>query len=187
MNKKDLEIRKTIENILENTSPGQHLKNYFDGLPEKKIRRVISILSGIYPDKTISSDDDFSFVMYMFSDIKFMGQESFDQFVTAVNIFDFTDSQKKLLTGAIKNNIEILCNKCTFELGSLLVNLLEPNELFQYFEYLIEEGSRPVLHQVFDILLYEDFSNSNVSDEKIEILKQKISKRLSINNIAFSS
>jgi hypothetical protein len=116
----------------------------------------------------------------MFSDIKFMGQESFFEFVEAVNILHFTEPQKKLLIDAIKNNIEILCNKCTFELNTLLVSLLEPDELFQYLESLIEKESRPVLHTVFDILLYEDFSNSNVSDERIETLKQKISKSINL-------
>jgi hypothetical protein len=176
MRKKDFEIRTTVENILENISSGQHLKNYFDGLSEKRIRRAISILSSIYPDKTTISDDEFSFIMYMFSDIKFMGQESFSEFVRAINILHFTEHQKKLLIDAIKNNIEILCNKCTFELDSLIVSLLEPDELLQYLESLIEEGSRPVLHLVFNILLYGNFSNRNVLDKKIEIIKQKISK-----------
>jgi hypothetical protein len=94
MSKKDLEIRTTIENILENISPGQHLKNYFDGLSEKRIRRAISILSGIYPDKTTSSDDEFSFIMYMFSDIKFMKQESFSEFIRSISLLYFTDDQK---------------------------------------------------------------------------------------------
>jgi hypothetical protein len=180
MSKKDLEIKTTIENILENISPGQHLKNYFDGLPENRIRRAISILSGIYPDKTTSSDDEFSFIMYMLSDIKFMRQESFSEFIRSISILHFTDDQKKLLIDIIKNNIEILCTKCTFELNTLLMSLFEQDELLQYIEYLIEKGIHPVFHLVLNILLYEDFSNSTVSDKKIDILKQKVYKYINL-------
>jgi hypothetical protein len=56
------------------------------------------------------------------------------------------------------------------------VSLFEQDELLQYLEYLIEKSSRPVLYLVLNILLYEDFSNSTVSDDKIDILKQKIYK-----------
>lgn len=176
MSKKDIEMRATIKNILENNFSGQGLKNYFDNLPEKSIRRAISILSCIYPDKTTISDDDFLFIIYMFSDIKFLRQVSFCYFVGAVNILDFTECQKKLLIDAIKNNIEILCDKCTYELDTLLMNLFEPNELIRYFEVLTGQGKRPVLQQIFSILRHEDFSNSSVPDEAIENLKQKISK-----------
>ena len=180
MRKKDHETKTAIKNILENGSSGQALKDYFDGLPDKRIRRAIGILSGVYPDSTTISDDDFPFIMYMFSDIKFTGQGSFSDFVRAVNILDFTERQKKLVIEAIKNNIEILCDICTFELGALLVSLFEPDELFRYLEALVEKGSRPVLQQVFGILLYEDFSKDYRLEEKIETLKQKVSKL--INN-----
>ena len=176
MSRKDSEMRAAIENILESDSPGQGLKKYFGGLPDKSLRRAISVLSGIYPDKTAISDDEFSFVLSMFSDRKFMGQESFFAFVSAVNIVNFTEHQKKLLLDTIKNNIELLCGVCTFELDTLLGRLLEPNALLQYLEVLIETGSRPALHHAFDILLYEDFSNSSGTDEKIETLKLKISR-----------
>lgn len=176
MSKKDSDIRITIKNILENNFSGQRLKNYFDNLPDKSIRRALGILSGIYPDKTTISDDEFSFILYMFSDIKFIGQVNFCDFVRAVNILNFTKFQKKLLIELIKDNMEILCDKCTYELDALLMNLFEPNELIQYLEVLAEQGNRPVLQRIFDILLYEDFSNSSVLDERIEILKQKISK-----------
>ena len=176
MSGKDYEIRTTIENILENNSSGQCLRKYFDELPDKNIRRAISILSSIYPDETTISNDDFSFIIHMFSDIKFIKQKSFFQFVCSINILKFTDHQKKLLIDTIKNNIEILCDQDTYDLGYLLVNLFEPNELFQYLEVITEKGSRPVLQQIYDILWYEDFSNSYGLDEKIEALKQKVSK-----------
>ena len=110
--------------------------------------------------------------------MKFIEQLSFWNFVSAINILDFTEYQKKRLIDAIKNNIERLCNTCTFELGSLLVKLFEPDALVQYLEVLAEEGSRPVLEHVSDILRFEDFSNSSVSDERMEILKQKISNSI---------
>jgi hypothetical protein len=175
MGKKDLEMRMTIESILENDSSGKRLKNYFAELPDNRIRRAISVLSGMYPDKTTISDDDFSFIMYMFSDIKFVGQESFAQFVQAINILDFTEHQKTLLINVTKHNIEILCDICTFELDALLVNLFEQNELVKYVEVLVEQCSPPVLQRVSAILRYKSFSNSLVSDEEIENLKQKIS------------
>jgi hypothetical protein len=114
----------------------------------------------------------------MFSSIKIMEQESFSDFVRAVTLFDFTETQNKLLIDVIKTNIEILCDKCTFELDALLVSLFEPNELIQYLEVLTEKRNLSVLQRVLDILLYEDFSNSDVSDDQIEILKQKIQKSI---------
>ena len=176
MGRKDSEIRAAIESMLESGSSGRRLKDYFDALPDKRVRRAIGILSGIYPDKTAISDDDFSFVTHMFSDVRFMGQESFSGFVRAVNILSFTDRQKELLIDSIKNNIEILCSKCTFELDALLVSLFEPGELLRYLEALTGTGSPPVLQRVFALLLYEDFLNGCGSDEKIEALKQKISE-----------
>ena len=161
MRKRDLEIKITIESILKNSSSGQHLKNYFAELPDTRIRRAISILSNsnVYPGKTTISDDDLSFILYMFSDIKFMKQESFRAFVDAVNILSFTEHQKILLINSIKNNIEILCDTCTFELDTLLENLFEPKELFQYLEVLAEKRSRHVLQVVSGILRYKDFRN----------------------------
>ena len=178
MRKQDLEIRMTIESILENSSSGQRLKNYFADLPDKRIRRAISVLSNVYPGKTTISDDDLSFILYMLSDIRFMKQDNFFEFVSAVNILSFTEYQKMLLIDSIKNNIEILCDKCTFELDTLLVSLFEPNELFQYLEVLAEKGGHHVLQTVSGILRYNNFSNSRVSDEQIESLKQKISEFL---------
>ena len=178
MSGKDLEIRTTIEHILENNSHGRRLKEYFGGLPDARIRRAIGILSGIYPDRTTISDDDFSFVVYLFSNVKFIGQLSFWNFVSAVNILNFTEPQKKRLIDAIQNNIELLCATCTCELDTLLANLFEPDELVRYLEVLAETGSRPVLEHVADILRHEDFSNSSVPDERIEALKRKISKAI---------
>ena len=178
MKKKDLEIKTTIESILKNSSSGQRLKNYFVELPDKRIRRAISVLSAIYPAQTTISDDDLSFILYMFSDTKFMRQDSFFLFVDAVNILNFTEHQKMRLIDAIKNIIEILCDKCDFGLDALLESLFEPKELFQYLEVLAEKGSYRVLERVFYILRYKGFSNSGVSDEKIENLKQKVSEFL---------
>jgi hypothetical protein len=180
MRKKDLEIRMTIEDILKSSSSGQHLKNYFATLPDKRIRRAISVLSNIYHDKTTILDEDLSFILYMFSDIKFIWQESFFAFVQAVNILSFTEHQKMLLIYEIKNNIEILCDKCTFELDTLLERLFEQNELFQYLEFLAEKRIKSVLEHVAYILRYKDFTNSCVSDGKIESLKQKISEFLTL-------
>lgn len=175
MGKKDYEIRIAIKTIIDNDYSGRHLKYYFSVMPDKSIRRAINILSKIYPDKTTISDDDFLFITYMFSNVKFMEQESFFQFVRAVNILNFTDHQKAMLINTIKNSIEILSDKCTFELDALLMNLFEPDKLIQYFEALIENKNRSVLQRIFYILLYEDFSQSYGLDKKIEALKLKVS------------
>ena len=174
MSKKDLKIRNAIENILESNSSGQRLKNYFADLPDKRIRRAMSVLSGIYPDTTTISDDDLQFILHMFSDIRLIGQDSFFLFVQAVNVFSFAEHQKILLRDAIKKNIEILCDVCTFELDGLLESLFEPKELFQYLEVLTKKEIRSVLIHVSDILRYNDFSKSGVSDERIENLKQEV-------------
>ena len=112
----------------------------------------MSVLSGIYPDTTTISDDDLQFILHMFSDIRLIGQDSFFLFVQAVNVFSFTEHQNILLRDAIKKNIEILCDACTFELDGLLESLFEPKELFQYLEFLAEKEIRSVLIHVTDIL-----------------------------------
>lgn len=155
MSKYDLETRTTIENILENNFSGQCLKNYFESLPERRLRRAISILSGIYPDRTTISDDDFIFIIDMFSNLKFMGQNSFPDFVRAVNILDFTGPQKRRLIDAIKERIEILCGQCTHELDALLVSLFEPDELLRYLALLAEHENEAVRQLVPRMFRYE--------------------------------
>ncbi len=178
MSKRDLEIRATIESILAKSSSGQGLKNYFAGLPDTQIRRAISILSEIYPDKTEVSDEEFSFLLYMFSDVKFMEKESFSAFVFAINILNFTERQKKLLREAVTKTIEIVCDKGNYELNPLLVSLFEPNALIQYLEELSQKGSRAVLQHVYDLLLYEDLSKVDGSEATIARLQQKISESI---------
>ncbi len=178
MRTKDLEIKKTFEHMLEAPDAGQRLQAYFAELPEKNIRRAISILSGMYPVTRTCSDDDFSFILYMFTTVQCMKQKSFPFFVSAINIIDFTEPQKTLLRGALQNHMELLCSQCTFELGTLLGRLFAPNELFQYVEALAAHGNRSMLHQAHDILHYEDFSQSTVAQNTKERLKQKILERL---------
>ena len=182
MRKKDLETRKAIENILESSSPGKDLKDYFAGFPDRSIRRTISILSGIYPDKIMIGDEEFSFILYMFSDIKFMEKESFPAFLFSLNIPTFTDYQKELLGATIKYNIEILAISSSYELYSLLVNLLDKNNLLQYLEELVDIGTRTVLQSVSDLLLDKNFINSHGTDEKFETLKQKIATLFEIGH-----
>jgi len=175
LQKKDLELQKTIENILKGKYPGQGLMEYFDGLPDKRARRAISILAGIYPDKTTSSDGEFSFVLFMFSNMKFMEQKNFWLFVQTINILQFTEPQKKLLKDAVTNNIETLCRQCTFELDSLLVNVFEANDLLHYLDYLSEKKSRAVLVHVFDTLRHAPFANNDALDEHVGKLREKVS------------
>ena len=177
MSKKDLEIRGAIEGILENDAPGRHLQRYFDALPDARVRRAVGILSGIYPDKTAISDDDFQFVVHLFSERRFLAQASFCDFVRAVGILDFTGPQRKRLIAAIQDNIELLCDRCTYELDALLAKLLEPDELIRYLQALAETASLSVLQRASDILRHEDFS-SDVREETIEALKGKISQSI---------
>ena len=178
MRQKDTEIKEKFERILAASDSGKRLQAYFAELPEKNIRRGIHILSGMYPVKTTCSDDDFSFILYMFTTVQCMEQESFPFFVSAINIIDFTEPQKTLLRGALQHHMELLCTQCTFELGTLLGRLFTPNDLFQYVETLAAHGNRSMLHQAYDILHYEDFSQSTVAQNALERLKQKILERL---------
>jgi hypothetical protein len=178
MSRKDSEIRAAIQDILEDDFPGARLKKYFDGLPDTHVKRAIHVLSAMYPDKTAIPDRDFRFIMDLFSDVKFVGQDSFPEFVRAVNVVDFTEFQKRQFVCAIKRNMGLLCAKCTYELDALLARLFEPDALIRYLEVLAEEGNRPVLQHVSDILRHGDFSGGRVPGEKIEMLKEKVAKSL---------
>jgi len=48
-------------------------------------------LSRTYPDNKIISDDDFLFIAQMFSDINFMAQKSFFEFICVINILGFAN------------------------------------------------------------------------------------------------
>ena len=175
MKDKDIKIKVEIENILQNESSGLALKSYFENIPENRIRRSLHILSSIYPGKTKVSDDDFSFISYMITNEKFLKQDNFFEFIFSLTIIDFTEIQKKILSCLIKEHFEKLCEACTFELDSLLVKIFDRSDLFRYVETLSDSSNISVLRRISDILRYEDFSDTNVSNEALEALKNKIS------------
>lgn len=178
MNLKDIEIKSEIENILKSNSISENLKIYFENLPFKKIRRAITILSRIYPDKVTISDEEFPVIVYFISNKNFIEQENFMDLVRSINIITFTESQKEILIKTINNNIEALCKACTFELDKLLVNLFSSIKLIQYIEVLAGGNNMYILKHVLDILMYEKLPHSNILDESVEILKQKVLRKI---------
>lgn len=178
MRSKDFVIKSEIEDLLESNFSGQKLRSYFENLPDNRIRRAIAILSMLYPNKLTVSDDDFIFIIYMLSNKKYLDQENFFHFIDSINIIDFTEAQKKSLIVLIKKHFETLCKNCTYELDSFLIKIFELSDLFKYMEMLAIDGSKAVLEHIFYILRCKDFSSSNVSDEAIEMLQQKISQKL---------
>jgi hypothetical protein len=179
MSSKDSEIKMEIEEILQNNFSGMLLKSYFENISKNKIRRTIHILAAIYPNKIIISDDDFVFISYMLSNEKFLKQENYFEFIRSLNIINFTENQKNTLINLIKENIEILCEACTFELDYFLIKIFNKSDLFKYMETLTRGGnSTAVLRCISDILRYEDFSNINISDEALEKLDAVITAAL---------
>ena len=177
MSSKDLEIKMEIDEIFQNCSTGIRLKAYFVNMPEKKVRRAIHILAKIYSDQKVISDEDFVFIVYMLSNEKLLKQGFFSEFIRSLGLIYFTGDQKSILINLIKEHFEALCKICTFELDDLLVKIFDRSDLFKYLETLVGDGGTAVLQHVSDILRYEDFSNTNISDESLEKLKNEINKR----------
>ncbi|ENT2948176.1 hypothetical protein ACFFOE_000141 [Klebsiella aerogenes] len=173
MSGKDFNIKSTLEAILQNDAIGKNLKIYFENTPEKDTRRVISILSMIYPDKINMSDNEFEFIVYMFSSEKNIRQENFFEFVRAVSLINFTDKQKNIFIDAIKKHMELLCEKCTFELDILLMKIFEPPELIKYIYTLIGNSAQPVMRHVEYILKDELFCHNANTTNILELLKQQ--------------
>ena len=187
MSSKDLEIKMEIDEIFQNYSTGVKLKTYFENMPEKKVRRAIHVLAKIYSDQKVISDEDFVFIVYMLSNKKLLEQEFFSEFVRSLNLIYFAEGQKNILISLIKEHFEALCKICTFELDGLLIKIFDRSDLFKYLETLVEGGGAAVLQHVSDILRYEDFSNTNISDESLEKLKNDISKRTGKSNLSARS
>lgn len=178
MGSKDRQLQWDIKNILQGHSVGQNLIAYFDALPPSKIRRAITVLSSIYPEKTTLADDELMFITHMLENEKYLVQESFYSFIRSLGILSFTPSQKDVVAKALKERFELLCSTCTFELDSLITQLFKPHELIDYMKELTETHNTAVLIHLADILRYEDFSDSTIPDETLATLKHKISLQL---------
>jgi hypothetical protein len=175
---KDIIIRSEIEEILQGDLVGQHLKSYFGTLPAHQIRRAMTVLVAVYPDKTMMPDDEFDFILFMFSQQKFLQQENFFEFIRSLNIIDFTENQKSQLIKVIKADIVRLSEICTFELDELLMRLFNHYDLFEYFKVLAKERNKAVLQHILATLRYEDFSYAGVPQKVLEKLKQEASRQL---------
>jgi hypothetical protein len=175
---KDLNKKFEIEGILQSSSAGQDLISYFELLPDNKIRRAMAILSAVYPNKINVSDDDFEFIVYIFSQEKFLMQESFFEFIRALNTIEFTASQRNKLVDMIKENFVTLCKACTFELDSLLIKVFNRFDLFVYLEFLSKNSNPAVLQHVLSILEYEDFSGESISNLALESLRKEVSQKI---------
>ncbi len=175
---KDLAIKSEIERILRSEAVGLNLQSYFDALPEAKIRRALTVLSAVYPDKTAIPNDEFEFVAQMLSNEKYMEQKNFSGFISSINSVDFTEDQKGILADAVTRSIEALSRQCTFELDSFMTKIFKPRALLQYMESLIDTGGAVVLEHFSDILRHEDFSGDGVSDEALAAIRRKIDQKL---------
>ena len=178
MGGKDIEITTKLKELLQSGFAGLKLKAYFENMPEKKIRRAIALLATVYPERTVLSDDDFVFIPYMLSNEKFLEQKSFFGFIQSLNSVNFTESQKNILIGVIKDHFETLCEICTCELDILLVRIFSRSDLFAYMEMMARDKGGAVLQHLSDILRHEDFSDAGVPDEALEKLKQSITRKL---------
>ncbi|QEY26186.1 hypothetical protein [Neisseria zalophi] len=140
MASQDLYIKNKIEKILNNGNINK-LILYFDHLPIKNIRRNLSILSEIFPDKLIISDNYFDFIKYILINDKFLKVQSISSFIRAINIIKFNDIQKNYLSDLILSKINLLSKYCDFELNMLIINIFKPKDfmkrLFLYKIYLM--------------------------------------------------
>lgn len=178
MSGSDSVFKSDIEGILSGDSVGQGLITYFEGIPPAHSRRALSVLSGIYPGKTVIPNDELSFIIYMLSQNRWTEQESFPLFVSALGIIDFTDSQRKALLPVVKSRLELLCTRCTFELDHFLMILFGPQGLIHYLESLVNRCSPAVLEHILNILRYEDFSDSAVSEYDMDKLSHAASQKI---------
>jgi hypothetical protein len=173
---RDIAFKTEIENILHSECVGKLLTTYFDMLPAHQIRRAMTVLVAVYPDKTMMPDDEFDFILFMLSQQKFLQQENFFEFIRSLNIIDFTENQKNQLIKVIKADIVRLSEICTFELDDLLIRLFNHYDLFEYFKVLAKERNKAVLQHILATLRYEDFSEAGISQTALEKLKQDISQ-----------
>lgn len=178
MSGKDSAFKSDIESILQGPCAGRELIAYFERIPLRDSRRALTVLARIYPDKTTVSDEELDFIVFLLSRERWVEQESIPAFVSAIGILNFTESQKQTLIPAVKTQLAALCERCTFELDHLVMRLFPPRELVRYLERLVDGGRRAVLEHILDILWYEDFSDSSVSDETLENLRQAAAREI---------
>lgn len=169
---KDFHIKSMLETILQNDAIGQNLRTYFEHMPEKDLRRAISILSMVYPDKVNMPDSEFEFIVYMFSNEKNIEQESFFEFVRSVNVINFTDKQRDIFVDVIKKHMELLCEKCTFELDDLLIKIFEPSELIEYIYILINNSTQPIMQHIEYILKDKSLCHNENAKNILESLRK---------------
>lgn len=174
MSGKDKHIKEVLETIIEKDNIGKNLKGYFSSISERDMRRAIFILSNIYPDKINMSDSEFEFIIYMFSNIKIIQQDNFFEFVRAVNVIDFSDRQKNVLKKIIKEHLEALCEKCIFELDSLIIKVFEPTELIEYISNNIANSTSSLMQHFESILRDKSLSHNNNAKNELKLLKAKL-------------
>ncbi len=123
MSKNDLTIKNYMENLLEDGNIEQ-LIIFIDTIPIEKIRRCLYILSEIFPNKIIISQEEFKLVQHMLAHKRFLEVESISDFIRAINIIHFDDLQRIQLADLIFSNIDILAKYCHFELNMLITNII---------------------------------------------------------------
>ena len=174
MGNKDSAIKSTIEECLQRDPVGQNLKAYFENLPDKDIRRAITVLANMYPVKDTIADEELVFITYMLANEKIIGQQSFHAFIFSIGLIEYSESQKKILISVIKRYIEPMCCSCTFELDHLIVKLFAQHELIQFMNRLMADSSATVLQHISDILRYENSFARSLPDTVLVKLRHDI-------------
>ena len=176
MRTRDETIKRQLEFILKARFTGRDLIVYFDCMPEKMLRRAITLFSEVYPSETVISDEQFGFIGYMLSTNKMVEQESFSNFIISISTINYSIEQKEKLVNITKDNIFSLCNGLTFEFDNFLSLLLNQEQLADYVKWMADIEDEAVLMRAMGILQYERFDRVPV--EIIESLKQTIKNKL---------
>lgn len=170
MGSQDLYIKNKIEKILNNGDMNE-LILYLDDLPIKNIRRNLSILSEIFPDKLIISDSYFDFIKYILINDKFLKVQSISDFIRAINIIEFNKVQKKYLSDLILSKINLLSKYCDFELNMLIINIFKPRDFYEKIISLQNLFNDDAKNYLLNFILFEDDYCENYTEEEIKYLK----------------
>lgn len=123
MRQDDVLLKLELETILQHDRVAEALIRLFESMPQRKLRRALFLLSTVYPDKRYIEDEEFEFIYYVFTQPKFLEQETIRDFVGAMNIIEFTEKQKIILRKSVADTLSIISKRCTFELDEFLMRI----------------------------------------------------------------
>jgi len=123
MRQDDVLLKLELETILQHDRVAEALIRLFESMPQRKLRRALFLLSTVYPDKRYIEDEEFEFIYYVFTQTKLLEQETIRDFVSAMNIIEFTEKQKSILHKSVADTLSIISKRCTFELDEFLMRI----------------------------------------------------------------